>query len=406
MDDILLNFNHIRDRYVIVKLLKTLLDDIDFLVTNDAMGFDGEMRAKFIKIFHRFKHKILANSKQDQQSIKEAFSSKNHLKNAHLSKRVCPPKIAMKSKIVLRKTNISKLIRIKTKNRAAINNKNKTKSIQNQKSQINKKRKFRHFTQESMKIVECIVNNQKHKLHQFVTGTNASKSPSKTTRINRQTKRKNSMPPPPVFQPYNEQQPLDTNDDDNKQKKTDLDFSFLSSTLSSIQSALEVPKSVQNERTNTHQHDDDFSFDFQQISSPQNASNSVSPHQQPPPHYGYYQSAYNESNGYYANNNVNHYPPTSTQNVGGYNSNFYGSPPPKKKQKISSSNAGDSVIGNEQLTDLLSYLCTDDKNEDTQETADNLSPRSRYPKPKAPTMQDMNANNNTNSGWKNVVDRF
>merc|ERR1712228_236802 len=241
----------------------------------------------------------------------------------------------------------------------------------------------------------CIVNDQKHKLHQFVTAK-TSKSPSKTklnrAKITKQTKKKSPMPPPPVFQPYNEPQ-IELNDqsnDDNKQKKTDLDFSFLSSTLSSIQSALDVPKSVENKMP-IHQNDDDFSFDFQQISNSQNSS-------QP--------RSQSMDYGYYAANNYNAYP--QRQNVGGgyydnmNNDNLYTHQPPKKKQKISSTN-----IGNEQLTDLLSYLCEDNKNtKQSTESADNLSQKSRYPKPKAPAMNDMNTDNNVDSGWTNVVDRF
>eukprot|EP01084_Bolivina_argentea_P123143 218244_1 len=238
----------------------------------------------------------------------------------------------MKSKIVFKKIKITNKIKKKKtiENINILEKKNEDDNII-----------FKHFTTHSMKIVNCIIENKKHLLYQFVTSNKSklsSNSKTNSLKISKNQKKSQniSVPPPPVFQPYI-----------NNNKDLDIDVGLLSSTLSSIQTALNV---------NNINDNDDFDFDFNTISN-----------------------------------------------------NMYDQPPMKKRKMaidvVVENNNGDikekdNVVNSEQLTELLAYLCD---NKGSDDNTEKVTP-SRYPKPKAPTMKESNTKKNKHSNWTNVVD--
>lgn len=209
MDSMMADFEHIRDRLVILKLLQTLLHDVEFLEKQHILDRDEQYKSRFIRIFHRFKHKLTVHptstGTKEEDTAKEADSlTSSSMSRLNALKRMAST--AMKSKIIFRKQAVSKRVKLRnvppiskpTTNRTVSTNRNGKMSKMTTNS-------FEHFTERSMKIVDCIISGKQDLLAQFVTSS-PTKSPSKlqrkTVEVLPAKKRKNVMPPPPVFEPF------------------------------------------------------------------------------------------------------------------------------------------------------------------------------------------------------------
>lgn len=209
------DFDHIRDRLVILKLLQTLLHDVEFLENQHVLDPDEQYKARFIRIFHRFKQKLTVHSqskgaKEDSLSAvmsKESDSltlqSSTAMTKLNALKRMAGT--TMKSKIIFRKQAISKRVKVRNvipkPQRTLTTNQSGT-TNQNGKTTT---KSFEHFTEKSMKIVDCIINGKQDLLAQFVTRSPTklpAKKLRKTVEVVAAKKRKNAMPPPPVFEPF------------------------------------------------------------------------------------------------------------------------------------------------------------------------------------------------------------
>ena len=304
--DIVQNFVHIRDKFVIIKLLMLLLHNIDFLIENNVLEFDENYKCKFLKIVNQFKHGI---------SKTKAVQS--------LPKTKC----GMKSKIVFKKIRINKK-RKRIKNN---NNNNSANIIEKKVSQSNDALIFKHFTVQSMKIVECIINNKKDLLYQFVTGNKSPKSRSRSPKvkmnINKQKRKIEN-----ISMDCNIENTPNNNCGNVANKDMNIDISLLSSTLSCIQSALDTPK-MNRTNTNVRREREDFDFDFQTISNHSRVAQS--------------QQTY----------------------LSGFNNSFrsYDEPPIKKRRvnigNECAQNNNNTVVNNAQLSNLLAYLCEDKGND-------------------------------------------
>ena len=248
MDAMLKDFDHIRDRLVILKLLQTLLHSVEFLENEGILDRDEKYRSRFERIFHKFRSKMAMESTAvSTKEVAEApsMSSSSSLSRIDALKRRAIP--AMKSKIIFRKQAVSKRVKVGKLKEGQCGESKERESDYQQKKDGDKKVIFKHFNKRSMKIVDCIVNGDEASLAQHANPV-STKEAKRRDAVNHNA-RKSAIPPPPVLKPLksnlstkNKENAISTKGADPKP----VDLSILNDTLLSIGSVLENEDSAHN----------------------------------------------------------------------------------------------------------------------------------------------------------------
>lgn len=204
MTALMASFGHIRDRLVMVKLLQTLLHDVAFLERVHLLDREQKYGARFIRIFERFKHRIMGRKSECVPMHRiDPLSSTPNEQVPGSSRLSALRRMAMNSKkIIFRRQPVSKRVVLRNARRpppalSAETERTTNRTVDD--GQVT----FEHFTERSMEIVDCIVSGNMESLSRFVTRSPPKMQPKpQRDTVNVLEKRNNAVPPPPVFEPF------------------------------------------------------------------------------------------------------------------------------------------------------------------------------------------------------------